>query len=318
MLEVYDLRVSFKAGKDVVQAVDGVTLKVDKQQIVGIVGESGCGKTVTALSLLKLLPPDSAISGKIVWNGNDILAMAPKELRTIRGSQISMIFQNPVSSLNPVFTIGKQLIDVVLLHRKLSKADAQKEVIKLLHLVKIPAAEKRLNDYPHQFSGGMCQRIMIAMAIAARPDLLIADESTASLDVTIQAQIIELLKELNEELGMSIIMISHDLGVISQMCNYVAIMYLGRIVEYGPIDAVFRNSAHPYTEALLNSIPVTDPSRRKKMEILKGDIPSPINLPDGCRFSGRCKYKQALCITEYPPIRSNNDGHEVACFFPVH
>lgn len=313
MLNVKDLKVYFGEGEKAVKAVDGLSLDIQEGEIVGLVGESGCGKTVTSFSLLRLLPSTATVSGEIVWNGKNIIGMNNKELRNLRGSEISMIFQNPVASLNPVYTVGKQVMDVLRLHRKLSKEEARKEAINLFKLVNIPDPHSRIDDYPHQFSGGMCQRIMISMAIAARPKLLIADEPTASLDVTIQAQIIELLRDLKTELGMSILMISHDLGVIANMCDRIAIMYLGRIVEIGSADDVFKRPAHPYTRALLDSIPVPDPDK-KELQVLTGDIPSPIDLPRGCRFESRCKYRTEKCSTAYPEYTDIGKGHLAACF----
>lgn len=317
MLEIKDLKVEFHMGQDKVQAVDGVSLVLNPGSRTGLVGESGCGKTVTAMSVLNLLPPVARTQGEILWLGENITTMKPDRLRRIRGAQISMIFQNPSSSLNPVFTVGRQITDVLKLHRRMTTQQARAEGLRLLELVKIPDPLKRFEDYPHQFSGGMCQRIMIAMSVAARPQLLIADEPTASLDVTIQAQIIELLNELNQGLGMSILMISHDLGVIAHMCDEIAIMYLGRIVEYGRTEDVFSRPAHPYTEALLNAVPAGDWSSRRPLYVLSGDIPSPINLPLGCRFAGRCQYRQERCQQEYPLDQYLSGKHRVACFFPL-
>lgn len=313
MLKISDLKVYFGHGDKAVKAVDGLNLDIGEGEIVGLVGESGCGKTVTSFSLLRLLPSTANISGMVQWNDKNILEMSSEELRNLRGSDISMIFQNPVASLNPVYTVGKQLMDVLRLHRKLSKQEAREEAINLFRMVNISDPESRIDAYPHQFSGGMCQRIMIAMAIAARPKLLIADEPTASLDVTIQAQIIELLRELKGKLGMSVLMISHDLGVIANMCDRIAIMYLGRIVEVGSANDVFKSPAHPYTKALLESIPVPDPDK-KTLEVLKGDIPSPINLPKGCRFESRCKFRIEECKMAYPEYTDLGDGHFAACF----
>jgi oligopeptide/dipeptide ABC transporter ATP-binding protein len=317
VLNIKNLKVSFKTDKGSLKAVDNLNLTINSKEIVGLVGESGCGKTITSLSALNLLPSSAIIGGEIFWKNNDVFKMSSSELRAIRGAQISMIFQNPVASLNPVFTVGKQVMDVIRLHNNVSKEKAREETLRLFDLVRIPDAESRIDDYPHQFSGGMCQRIMIAMAISVKPDLLIADEPTASLDVTIQAQIIELLMDLKKKLGMSILVISHDLGVISNMCDRIAIMYLGRVVEEGKTEDVFSKTKHPYTKALLNSVPVPDPSAKQNIEILTGDVPSPINLPKGCYFVSRCKYKKEVCEMTYPEIKTFDKNHLVSCHFSI-
>jgi peptide/nickel transport system ATP-binding protein len=316
-LEVSGLRVSYKLpGKQILRAVDGVDFDIRQGEIVGLVGESGSGKTVFSSALLRLIESPGYINGgQVLWQGRDILKLSARAVRQVRGREIAMIFQNPLSSLNPVYTIGTQMIAVLQLHRRMSKRDAEAEAIHLLRLVKIPDAEKRIHDFPHQFSGGMCQRIVIAMAISCQPKLLIADEPTTSLDVTIQAQIIELLLELREQLNMSIILVTHDLGVVARMCDRVAVMYLGRIVEFATTEELFGRAGHPYSEVLLQSIPIPDPKQRSKIFKITGDIPSGIDLPPGCRFYSRCPKAFDLCL-DIDPILSPVHGdtkHLAAC-----
>lgn len=315
MLEVKNLRVYFKTERGTVKAVDGVDFQISKGEILGLVGESGCGKTVTSHSILKINPTSSINSGEVLWKKKNVFKMSPKDLRSIRGNEISMIFQNPSASLNPVYSVGNQMIDVIRLNGQCSKQKASEEAVRLLTQVGISDPQARMHSYPHELSGGMCQRVMIAMAISAGPDLLIADEPTASLDVTIQAQIVELIKELKETLEMSVLMISHDLGIIANMCDKLAVMYLGRIVEFGTVDEIFSSPAHPYTKGLLKSVPVADPTQ-KKLFVLKGDIPSAVNLPRGCYFASRCERAQAKCFEQYPQEKSLKGARKVSCFFP--
>ncbi|MBT5304979.1 MAG: ABC transporter ATP-binding protein, partial [Candidatus Scalindua sp.] len=276
-------------GQGVLHAVDGIDLDIQQGEILGLVGESGCGKTVTTLSLLRLIDPPGYISnGQLNWEGKDLLNLNHKEMRQVRGKEIAMIFQNPQSSMNPLYSVGSQLVSVIRLHQKISKEEARKEAIRLLRLVEIPDPGRRMNDYPHQLSGGMCQRIMIAMALSCKPKLLVADEPTASLDVTIQAQIMDLLLEIREKFQMAILLVSHDLGVIAKMCDRISVMYLGRIVESAPAKKLYSSPMHPYTQALLKSVPLPKPGHNDKIAKLKGDVPSPMDIPSGCRFSSRC------------------------------
>ncbi len=316
LLDIRDLRVHFNLkGHGILHAVDGIDLDIYQGEILGLVGESGCGKTVTTLSLLRLIDPPGYISnGQLNWEGKDLLNLNHKEMRQVRGKEIAMIFQNPQSSMNPLYSVGAQLVSVIRLHQKISKDEAKKEAIRLLRLVEIPDPDRRMNDYPHQLSGGMCQRIMIAMALSCRPKLLIADEPTASLDVTIQAQIMDLLLEIREKFQMAILLVSHDLGVIAKMCDRIAVMYLGRIVESAPANKLYSSPMHPYTQALLKSVPLPDPKHNDKITRLKGDVPSPMNIPSGCRFRSRCPKAFDLCPQVDPMLRPvNGDDHHAAC-----
>ena len=314
MLKVKKLITQFKVGKNVLSAVDGIDFDVDNQKMVGIVGESGSGKSVTALSIMQLLPNNgSIVSGDILWNDLSLPCASPKEMRAIRGSEIGLIFQNPLAALNPVFTIGNQMTETIRLHDRVDQKQAEVTAIELLRKVSIPDAETRLNDYPHQFSIGMCQRLMIAMTIAMKPKLLIADEPTASLDVTIQAQILALIDSLRVELNMAVLMISHDLGVIAQYCDEILVMYLGKIVEKGTPLQIFKSPQHPYTQALISAIPNPDPSQKHRPELLTGDIPSPLHLPKGCRFHTRCPKVMPQCLDSEPPLLDAN-GAQSACW----
>lgn len=316
ILNVRELSVEFhlKEG-DVLSAVDGVDIDIHRGEILGLVGESGCGKTVFSLSLLRLITsPGHIKNGEIFWNGQNLLNFNHRDLLRIRGKEIAMIFQNPESSLNPVYSIGSQMIAVIRLHNKISTKDAQNEAMRLLNLVRIPDPKRVMNSYPHQLSGGMCQRVMIAIAISCRPKLLIADEPTASLDVTIQAQIMDLLMDIREQYGMAILLVSHDLGVIARMCDRIAVMYLGRIVEYAVSTVLYGSPLHPYTQALLESVPIPDPNQKGKIAKIEGDIPSPVNIPSGCRFRSRCPKAFDLCPKFDPTLYSVNSGnHLVAC-----
>lgn len=320
ILEVRNLVTSFKSSKGPLRAVDGVSFDVYKGKTLGIVGESGCGKSVTSLSIMRLIPPQQGeiASGEILYKGTDLLKIPMADMRKIRGNEISMVFQEPMTSLNPVFTVGSQIMEAVVLHQKVSKAQARERAIEMLKLVGIPAPEKRIDDYPHQLSGGMRQRVMIAMALSCNPHLLIADEPTTALDVTIQAQILELMKKLRETLGMALILITHDLGVIAETADDVIVMYAGKIVEYGPVKEIFANPKHPYTKGLLKSIPTftNDPSGRvakQRLDTIPGIVPSLFDLPKGCRFQTRCVDCFDKCKTA-EPLLERRGNQQVACF----
>lgn len=316
LLCVKELSVHFDVkGQGILRAVDGVDLDIRQGEVLGLVGESGCGKTVFSLSLLRLIsPPGHISSGQINWVGRNLLGLSNKDMRFVRGKEIAMIFQNPQSSLNPLYSIGSQLVSVIRLHREISKVEARNEALRLLRLVEISDPERRMNDYPHQFSGGMAQRIMIAMALSCQPKLLIADEPTASLDVTIQAQIMDLLLEIREKFQMAILLVSHDLGVIAKMCDRIAVMYLGRIVEIAPAEKLYDSPMHPYTQALLKSVPVPDPRHNGKITKLTGDVPSPLNIPSGCRFRSRCPDAFDKCPKIDPVLRAvGGADHFAAC-----
>ena len=314
LLEVNGLQASIKTKWQTYHAIEDVTFSVEQGEILGIVGESGCGKSMTALSILRLVasPPVYITGGEIRYRGKNLLEMDEKEIRKIRGNKISMIFQEPMTSLNPVYTVGNQITEVIRLHQKVGKEEAQAQALQMLRMVGIPAPEQRIKEYPHQLSGGMRQRVMIAMALACRPELLIADEPTTALDVTIQAQILEELKNLQREFGMSIILITHDLGVVADMAQNMLVMYGGEVVEYGPTKELFRHPRHPYTEGLLRSIPRLDEAVRK-LNVIKGVVPSLDSMPEGCRFCPRCEYATERCHKEKPPLREI-DGCKVRCW----
>jgi peptide/nickel transport system ATP-binding protein len=315
LLEVKDLRVFFHTEDGILKAVDGVNFQIRQGETLGIVGESGCGKSVTAFSILQLLPtpPAQYEGGEISFRGENLLAKNEKELRQVRGSLISMIFQEPMASLNPIMTIGQQITEAITAHQKKSRREAREIAIEMLGRVKISAPETRFSEYPHQLSGGMKQRAMIAMALVCRPQLLIADEPTTALDVTIQAQILELLRELQLEFEMSVLLITHDLGVVAETCDQVAVMYAGKIVEYAPVNELFENPKHPYTHGLFRSLPSLS-DRKDKLEAIPGTVPNPLDFPSGCRFRTRCPLAQELCKEE-PPLRELAPHHFVACHF---
>lgn len=317
MLEVSNLSTVFKTKEGVVHAVDGVSFQVPPGSIVGIVGESGSGKSVTATSIMRLLPENGQItSGNILWNGKDLVSLSERDMKHIRGKEIGLIFQNAQASLNPVFTIGSHLIETIRLHHGVTKEKAYEMAVTWLKKVNISDPEQRMNQYPHECSLGMCQRIMIALTLAMEPSLLIADEPTASLDVTIQAQILHLLTQLQKDLEMSVLLISHDLGVVAQYCDVVVVMYLGRVMEAGPTQDVFLRPKHPYTRALLASIPVADPSKKQDIKVLQGETPSPLHLPKGCRFHPRCPDVRPECHTTIPEGRRIGDS-DVECLFAI-
>ena len=309
LLEVNDLRTHFRTDDGIVKAVDGVSFSVDKGKTLGIVGESGCGKSVTCLTIMGLNPSRNTISsGEALFKGENLLTMPKKQLRDIRGNDIAMIFQDPMTSLNPVHSIGKQLVEAILLHRDVTKSQARGRALELLKAVGIPRAERRIDDYPHQFSGGMRQRVMIAMALVNDPDLLIADEPTTALDVTTQAQILELMNRLQREFGSAIIIITHDLGVVAETADDVVVMYAARIAEQGPVDEIFKRPHHPYTWGLLGSLPRLDTDAERLVQI-PGQPPSLLNPPRGCRFHPRCPYVMNICKQEEPELKQVTGDH---------
>jgi len=315
LLEVRDLKTYFYTENGVVPAVDGVSFSVDKGETIGIVGESGCGKSVTSLSVMRLIPnpPGKIVGGEIIFEGENILEKSEAEMRHIRGNEISMIFQEPMTSLNPVFTVGDQVMEAIMLHQKVGKREARKKTIEMLKLVGIPSAEKRVDEYPHQMSGGMRQRVMIAMALSCNPKLLIADEPTTALDVTIQAQILDLMLKLKEDLGTAIMLITHDLGVIAETVNKVVVMYAGKIVESADVVSIFKKPEHPYTLGLLGSIPKVNEDR-ERLQVIEGVVPNPFNMPTGCRFHPRCSFVRDICKEEEPELVDVEDGHQVRCW----
>ena len=315
LLEVKDLKTYFYTAEGLVPAVDGVTFHVDKGETLGIVGESGCGKSVTSLSVMRLIPspPGKIAGGEILFEGESILQKSDAEMRKIRGNSISMIFQEPMTSLNPVYTIGDQIAEAIILHQGLKKHEAMVKAIDMLRLVGIPLPERRVNEYPHQLSGGMRQRGMIAMALSCNPKLLVADEPTTALDVTIQAQVLELMKRLKKELGMAIMLITHDLGVIAEMAQRVVVMYAGKIVEEGDVVSIFDKPLHPYTEGLLRSIPQLD-SDKGRLHVIEGIVPNPVHMPKGCRFNPRCPYTMDVCKEKEPGFTQISDTRYVACW----
>ena len=315
LLDIDNLSVSFRTDRGVVRAVDAVSLRVAAGETLAIVGESGSGKSVTALSILRLLGDAGAIdAGRIVFDGQDLLALDKRAIRAIRGDRIAMIFQEPMSSLNPVLTVGKQVAEPIRLHRNASWRDAYARAAQLLERVRIPDAASRLGDYPHQFSGGMRQRVMIAMALACRPQLIIADEPTTALDVTVQAQILELLKELTREADSALILITHDLGVVARYADRVAVMYAGRIVETAPARTLYATPAHPYTQGLMASIPGIDGEVGARLPTIDGQPPDLARLPPGCPFAPRCRHAHAPCLAAPPPLEAVAGAHLVACY----
>jgi oligopeptide/dipeptide ABC transporter ATP-binding protein len=318
LLSIQNLKVTFKIYEGVVQAVDDVTLDIGAGETVGLVGESGCGKSVTAMSILQLLPRESTrIDGSILFDGRNLLDAGESELRNIRGNAISMIFQEPMTSLNPVLTVGRQIEEAIMLHQGLSSNDARDRAVEMLRLVQIPAPEARAREYPHRLSGGMRQRAMIAMALSCRPRLLLADEPTTALDVTIQAQILELMENLKEKLGMAILLITHDLGLIAQMASRVIVMYAGQVIEEGPVMDLFHDPLHPYTLGLLGSIPVLGrkfTAGRSRLEEIPGIVPSLFDMPRGCRFNLRCPHVMDVCRDRQPPMIQPGPQRRVMCW----
>ncbi|NLD17006.1 MAG: ABC transporter ATP-binding protein [Tissierellia bacterium] len=321
LLEIKNLHTYFETKRGLIKAVDGVDLKVSAGKTLGVVGESGSGKSQTAMSILKLFEPNQRIyDGEIIFDGEHIETKSIKEMQNIRGNDISIIFQEPMTSLNPVFTVERQLGEAFMLHQGMNKNQAREQSIKMLEMVKIPNPEVVIKQYPFELSGGMNQRVMIAMALACSPKLLIADEPTTALDVTIQAQILKLMNDLKRETQTAIMFITHDLGVINQMADDVAVMYCGQVVELAPVDYIFREGvskySHPYTEGLLTSIPSITSDRSKRLETIPGSVPHPLALPKGCRFAERCPYKTEKCVQEMPDIVKISDVHEIRCFYP--
>jgi oligopeptide/dipeptide ABC transporter ATP-binding protein len=315
LLIVRDLAVGFATEGGVARAVDGVSFEVRRGTTLGVVGESGCGKSVTAFSIMRLLPQPQGriLHGSIEFEGLDLAQASEAQLRKIRGGRIGMVFQEPLSALNPVHTIGRQLTEIIRLHQDITKAEANAWAIELLRHVGIPSPEVRVGEYPHQLSGGMRQRVVIAIALACRPPLLIADEPTTALDVTIQAQILELMLTLQDEMGMAIILITHDLGVIAETCDEVVVMYAGQVAERGPVDRIFSRPTHPYTRGLLASIPRLSTPNKSRLPIIEGAVPSLDAMPIGCRFQNRCPFAQPRCAEARPPLESVEPDHQVAC-----
>ncbi|CAM3858609.1 ABC transporter ATP-binding protein [Mesobacillus zeae] len=315
VLDVKQLKTSFLADGGEIPAVDDVSFSVNKGEILGIVGESGCGKSVTSLSIMKLIPqpPGKIVGGEILLNGENLVTAAEKRMRKIRGNDIAMIFQEPMTSLNPLFTIGDQLVEALLIHKKLDKRSARQQAAEMLKLVGLPRVEKIMKEYPHQLSGGMRQRVMIAMALSCHPKVLIADEPTTALDVTIQAQILSLMKDLNEKLDTAIIMITHDLGVVAEVCQRVIVMYAGKVVEEGTVEDIFNNPGHPYTIGLLKSLPDIR-GKKGRLYSIPGNVPRPGTITVGCRFAARCERAVEKCLTDNPELYRKGENHHVRCF----
>ena len=322
LLEIRNLQTSFRTEDGTVRAVDDVSFDIRSGEVVGLVGESGCGKTAVSLSILQLLPTPPAVieGGEIRFDERDLLKLSREEIRRIRGNEIAMIFQEPMTSLNPVYTIGDQLTETIVLHQKLDRHGARDRAIEMLKLVGIPRAGEVMREYPHRFSGGMRQRAMIAMALSCNPKLLIADEPTTALDVTIQAQILELMQQLRERIGMSILFITHDLSVIAEMADRVVVMYSGKAVEQADVTALFRQPRHPYTMGLIGSRPSADqdvgdePAGKRRLSFIKGSVPNPLHMPPGCPFHPRCSFAMPICSTTMPPRTLITEGHQVRCW----
>ncbi len=317
LLEIKGLQTHFQTDDGWVHAVDGVDLHVDAGETLCVVGESGCGKSVTAMTVLKLLPmpPGRIVAGQVLWQGRDLVPLTADEMRSVRAREIAIVFQEPMTSLNPVYTVGEQISESIRAHLGLSRKDALDRAVELLKKVRIPTPERRVRDYPHQFSGGMRQRVMIAMALACNPKLLIADEPTTALDVTIQAQILELLRELQAEMGMAVMLITHAMGVVAETAQRVAVMYAGKVVEQAPVQELFARPRHPYTQGLIRSIPRIDldAQHKQRLHAIGGTVPRLVNPPPGCRFAPRCAQAGPQCTAETPPLRALPGGHWVAC-----
>ncbi|TET31371.1 MAG: ABC transporter ATP-binding protein [Planctomycetota bacterium] len=315
LIEVRDLATYFHTEDGIAKAVDGVSFHIDKGETLSLVGESGCGKSVTAFSIMRLVPdpPGKIVRGEILMEGRNLIELKESEMRRVRGNKISMVFQEPMTSLNPVFRVGNQIAEAAILHQKISRKEARKLTIEMLEKVEIPAPAERIDEYPHQMSGGMKQRVMIAMALVCKPSLLIADEPTTALDVTIQAQILRLLSDLQSELNMSILLITHDLGVVAEAARRVAVMYAGKIVELAEAETLFATPLHPYTVALMESIPRLG-ERKQRLSVIPGEVPNPLAFPDGCRFHPRCSFATEKCRMEIPEIVEHEKNHFAACW----
>jgi peptide/nickel transport system ATP-binding protein len=317
LLDIRGLKTHFKTDDGWLHAVDGVDLAIDAGETVCVVGESGCGKSVTAKTVMKLIdmPPGKIVAGQVLWQGRDLVPLPPEEMQKIRAKEIAIIFQEPMTSLNPVYTVGAQIAESIRLHEGLSKREAMNRAVEMLKLVNIPTPERRVNDYPHQFSGGMRQRVMIAIALACNPKLLIADEPTTALDVTIQAQILDLMVELKDRLGMAIMLITHAMGVVAETAQRVVVMYAGKVVEEASVEDLFARPRHPYTQGLIRSIPRIDTAATHKvrLEAIGGTVPKLINPAEGCRFADRCKHAMPACRTATPALVEAKPGHKVAC-----
>ncbi len=314
LLDVVDLKTYFKSMDGTVKAVDGVDFSLKPGQTLGVVGESGCGKSVTSLSIMRLVDrPGFLAGGQLMFRGRDLAKISEKAMRGVRGDEISMIFQEPMTSLNPVFTVGNQVREAITEHRKISKSDADTRTVDLFRMVGIPSPERRVKDYPHNMSGGMRQRVMIAMALALQPDLLIADEPTTALDVTIQAQILELIRDLRTKNNTAVLLITHDIGVVAEMADEVVVMYTGKVVEHGSVQQVLKTPKHPYTVGLLNSIPSIG-QKGGRLNVIPGTVPSPLNLPKGCPFAPRCPHAMAICREEEPVLKTLDDGSAARCW----
>ncbi|MDP6041943.1 MAG: ABC transporter ATP-binding protein [Candidatus Latescibacteria bacterium] len=314
LLTVDELQTHFHTDNGTARAVDGISFTLNRGETLGLVGESGCGKSVTSLSIMQLVPPPGRIEGgRIFFNNRDLLSVSANDMRNVRGNDIAMIFQEPMTSLNPVYTCGFQIDEAVIRHRDLNAKDARNKTVEMLHLVGIPDPEHRANEYPHQLSGGQRQRVMIAMALSCNPDVLIADEPTTALDVTIQAQILDLLRDLQQQLGMAVLLITHDLGVIAEVADRVAVMYAGKIVEAGSVDAIFHDPKHPYTQGLLTSVPRLD-FLRERLATIPGTVPDATHFPPGCRFADRCTKAEPQCRETLPTLETINTDHQAACW----
>jgi peptide/nickel transport system ATP-binding protein len=319
LLDIKNLKTYFFTDDGIVRAVDGVDLRIDKAETLGVVGESGCGKTVMALSMMRLIPtpPGKIVEGEINYRGQNLLTFSPSAMRKIRGKEISMIFQEPMTSLNPVFTVGEQIAEAIRLHEAKGRREAMDKAVEMLRLVHIPNPERRVKEYPHQLSGGMRQRVMIAMALSCHPNLLIADEPTTALDVTIQAQILELLNELKAKLGMAVMLITHDMGVIAETAQRVVVMYAGKVAEEAVVQDLFKEPLHPYTQGLLRSIPRIDmaATERRRLETIPGTVPTlKGEIPPGCRFAPRCPFVKSVCTEKDPVLKEVKPGHKVSCW----
>jgi peptide/nickel transport system ATP-binding protein len=317
LLDIQGLKTHFKTDDGWLHAVDGVDISIDAGQTVCVVGESGCGKSVTAKTVMKLIdmPPGKIVAGRVMWQGRDLVPLPPAQMQKIRAKEIAMIFQEPMTSLNPVYTVGEQIAESVRLHEGASRAEALNRAVEMLKLVGIPTPERRVKDYPHQFSGGMRQRVMIAIALACSPKLLIADEPTTALDVTIQAQILELMQDLKDRTGTAVMLITHAMGVVAEVAQKVVVMYAGQVVEEAPVDRLFGEPLHPYTQGLIRSIPRIDTAatQRHRLEAIPGTVPKLIEPSPGCRFAGRCRHASSACLYQTPPLREVAPGHKVAC-----